>query len=748
MTGPMSTKTTQDKIPASSTRASNEYDQLPLASSAYGGITALQRAAGNRAVSYLAGPGTQSVPPIAANVLKNGSGLPLDPATREFSESPFGEDFGQVGMLTSAQVADEGASAVDVGIGSLKVAGASAPGQARQSRSLSTSLRPSALSDVELEREIDLIRDSLVYQREPIANQGQLIAALYVLQQEFHQRQMGTYSPSRLAHSAPAAVAELTGKIRIYGVLPYQLVPQSAQQLMQVSGLGAGFITGFLAGAQRNIPPDSWEVLGNDATAHAFLLNGGASVGVGIGIAAALKDNVEGLLELAWRASPSGMSLAISEEVRRILEDPQAFYEEKKIFISGFIEFSEHLKNDPAFLLEHGMDFGEALGARQGLWFSSEFTAMSPFKKGMAIGKLVGYAALEVALLLVGPAELAAIGKGALKFGELAKGTRLADAVLQMIERVPGLHRMLEARRLAEAAKATRLAETAKAARLTEETGQRGLAASKLASGMTTEAALPAGEKAATAGIGMVEKTTGTTVEPIKLAEQSGKETAIGKREVPEIRPPEVAAKEGKQSIQERVHPILEGEGSSTGKETSTAIWDDLMERAERPVLRQSTGGFRSSPPVRSGNREVRIIEGRIGQQIPQGESLAKYIEKLPGEHGAHGVGMQLGDNLPEGIVSAPAGLNLSQLKVYENTLREAADLAIEQGGKVETKSILMIEYVTKGGKEIPMLVGVKRETWFVPAGSDRIVPLIDLEAQIDPITRRVRVGKTSTKMP
>ena len=56
MTGPISAKTTQDKALAEPARLSKEPDQLHVAASAYGGIMALQRAAGNRAVDQLLRP--------------------------------------------------------------------------------------------------------------------------------------------------------------------------------------------------------------------------------------------------------------------------------------------------------------------------------------------------------------------------------------------------------------------------------------------------------------------------------------------------------------------------------------------------------------------------------------------------------------------------------------------------------------------------------------------------------------------
>jgi hypothetical protein len=188
-----------------------------------------------------------------------------------------------------------------------------------------------------------------------------------------------------------------------------------------------------------------------------------------------------------------------------------------------------------------------------------------------------------------------------------------------------------------------------------------------------------------------------------------------------------------------------------------SAGWDDLEAAVATPVPRQQTGGFRSQQ-VRQGNREVITIEGTVGQQLPQSESLAGYTPTLSGEHATHAVGMQLGENLPEGITSGPAGqLNLSAMKVVENATRDvfdaaathAADLGDGQpAAAIETKTTLHVEHQVVNGEQVPVLVGVKREAWLRFPGSDESHQFIDFEVAVDPTTRTVTPVRNSVERP
>jgi len=151
--------------------------------------------------------------------------------------------------------------------------------------------------------------------------------------------------------------------------------------------------------------------------------------------------------------------------------------------------------------------------------------------------------------------------------------------------------------------------------------------------------------------------------------------------------------------------------------------------------------GFRSETAT-AGNRQVVKIEGQVGPPISQDETLAGYVAKQPGEHGTHAVGMQLGENLPEGIASAPgADLNLSALKRVENAMRQVYERAQEVGASVETETFALIENVpAAGGETVPAMVGVIRRAWLRMPGSDRGALFIDFEARVDVATRKVTI--------
>jgi hypothetical protein len=195
--------------------------------------------------------------------------------------------------------------------------------------------------------------------------------------------------------------------------------------------------------------------------------------------------------------------------------------------------------------------------------------------------------------------------------------------------------------------------------------------------------------------------------------------------------------------------------GDAAGVRAVTAraretLWESLESAANEPTPRQAAGGFRTNT-ARSGPREVLVAEGPVGEQIPQTDTLADYVATLRNEHATHAIGMQVGENMPEAITSAPANLNLSGLKRFENALRGVANAAEREGGaRVETRTTLMIERVTPPGAtdEVRVLVGIKREAWLVAPGSDTPLPFAAFEANIHPTTRAVNVTRNEVQRP
>ena len=170
----------------------------------------------------------------------------------------------------------------------------------------------------------------------------------------------------------------------------------------------------------------------------------------------------------------------------------------------------------------------------------------------------------------------------------------------------------------------------------------------------------------------------------------------------------------------------------------SAAVWEQLKQAVGWAEPRQpsKSWGFRSQT-ARDGNFEMTIIEGTVGEQIDQIDTFAGYIGTLKGEDATHAVAMQVGENVPEGITSAPLAFNRSDLKVVENAIRQVYDA----GAVVETKTAIMVELQMVKGQPTRVMVGVIREAWVQEQSeSATSLPFVDFEALIDPVTRQVTI--------
>jgi hypothetical protein len=100
---------------------------------------------------------------------------------------------------------------------------------------------------------------------------------------------------------------------------------------------------------------------------------------------------------------------------------------------------------DPAFMTVHGGELGEIAGHHAAAWFNDGFMRMSVGDKGELLGKVTGRVILEIALLFLGPEEWVARGATALGQGVRISG-KLAKAIIELMEKVPGLRKILQAR--------------------------------------------------------------------------------------------------------------------------------------------------------------------------------------------------------------------------------------------------------------------------------------------------------------
>jgi hypothetical protein len=135
----------------------------------------------------------------------------------------------------------------------------------------------------------------------------------------------------------------------------------------------------------------------------------------------------------------------------------------------------------------------------------------------------------------------------------------------------------------------------------------------------------------------------------------------------------------------------------------------------------------------------VLVVEGTVGEPIPQSESLARYNVALAGEDRMHPVGMQLGENIAK-ETSAPQSVNRGDMLRVEKAIRATADMAAEHGASVETRTEARITFRPgPAGEEVPACSGIRRQAWLRPAGTDVTTePFVDLKIDIDPVTREV----------
>jgi hypothetical protein len=218
-----------------------------------------------------------------------------------------------------------------------------------------------------------------------------------------------------------------------------------------------GFVKGFVEGAKSKIPDSAWTALRDKLNDPAELgqFIAGKTTGVPVGAAKDVVDLLKGiweLVKLGVEMSPTGIAYGELSALVHGTESPTVRRVKMvKEFLEGFYQFAVHVKNNPNFLFESGEGFGRIIGEEAGQWFSEDFVMSTPFDMGFKLGVIEGYIALEVAMLFLGPEELAL--KGISAAARAAKGTRLGQEVLRILEKIPALKKVLDAKRAAALAK-------------------------------------------------------------------------------------------------------------------------------------------------------------------------------------------------------------------------------------------------------------------------------------------------------
>jgi hypothetical protein len=162
----------------------------------------------------------------------------------------------------------------------------------------------------------------------------------------------------------------------------------------------------------------------------------------------------------------------VEETVRNIVDEAHRAerarqLEQAQEIGEAIVQLIGEMITDRAFMISHGEELGEIAGRASGRWFSTDFMAMDTFDKGFLIGRIEGRILFEILALFLGPEEW--IARGGVLIGQGVRvSARLSRALLELIERIPALRRLMTAIR--EGALAAR--EAAAAERALAETGE------------------------------------------------------------------------------------------------------------------------------------------------------------------------------------------------------------------------------------------------------------------------------------
>ncbi len=242
-----------------------------------------------------------------------------------------------------------------------------------------------------------------------------------------------------------------------------------AQRAGGVTGNDAGvagfaFTAGFIGAAMLQLRPAEFNTLKDQIAREPVDFAMGTTLGIIEGALGGLWDNVAGLAELLWKLSVFHHVYTVGKEAKDWWNDPAKYAAEKaqswkdaKEMAGGLADLITAMMKDPAFMTEHGYELGKVAGEHAADWFNGEFMAMNVGDKGELVGKVAGRVVIEIALLFLGPEEWIARGAVAVGQGIRISG-RLAKAIIELMEKVPGLARLMK---LAPGFKAVREAAVA-----------------------------------------------------------------------------------------------------------------------------------------------------------------------------------------------------------------------------------------------------------------------------------------------
>ncbi|BDV31555.1 eCIS core domain-containing protein [Microbacterium terricola] len=249
----------------------------------------------------------------------------------------------------------------------------------------------------------------------------------------------------------------------------YGMLPPSFKAGVQVYGAMGAFLDAFITTAAGKVTDADVVALKTEfgGIAARAKFTAGLIGGIPYGAAEDVASNLIGLAELVkgiveFLLKPVfDTALAIYDyNLYKMYKQQEAEY--AKQVIEAIIAFGAKVASDPKFLIGSGDALGGACGELVSQWFHGDFMTKSAVEKGFAVGRGIGMAAAEVAMLFLGPEEW--VLRGAVAVGRVAKGSRLFRVLAEIVEKMPEVARLLKVKHELDEAKkalnATKKAET------------------------------------------------------------------------------------------------------------------------------------------------------------------------------------------------------------------------------------------------------------------------------------------------
>jgi hypothetical protein len=240
---------------------------------------------------------------------------------------------------------------------------------------------------------------------------------------------------------------------------------------LALANAAGGLATGFFDGIRPHVPDEQITALleGLRDPRNGALFRVGETVGLLIGLGEDLIDNVAGLKDmvvalarahanapLGYQAGlavgPAGWNAIIAYEAYQKLRGGEGEAGLQNL-VKGLWKFESYVQSHPETFLSIGEELGRHLGNAFGPEFSNlVLMERDYYWKGVAIGRWAGFLVMEIALLFIGPEELAVRGAAATakagigiakSLAKVLKNSKLARKILEILRSVPELAKLL-----------------------------------------------------------------------------------------------------------------------------------------------------------------------------------------------------------------------------------------------------------------------------------------------------------------